>query len=99
VHLSPTTPHATPAATSFLAPRPVAMPQRLTCPSPSARSVLVFSGDHDMCVPHTGSEAWTSALGSEAGVMRESEAWRAYLVDDSQVPCAPKVDAGNSRAE
>nr|AGV54426.1 serine carboxypeptidase-like protein [Phaseolus vulgaris] len=24
---------------------------------------LIFSGDHDMCVPFTGSEAWTRALG------------------------------------
>ncbi|KAK0589817.1 hypothetical protein LWI29_018853 [Acer saccharum] len=24
---------------------------------------LIFSGDHDMCVPYTGSEAWTRSLG------------------------------------
>ncbi|XP_022925208.1 serine carboxypeptidase 1-like [Cucurbita moschata] len=24
---------------------------------------LIFSGDHDMCVPYTGSQAWTSSLG------------------------------------
>ncbi|XP_058102547.1 serine carboxypeptidase 1-like [Magnolia sinica] len=24
---------------------------------------LVFSGDHDMCVPYTGSEAWTRSMG------------------------------------
>lgn len=24
---------------------------------------LIFSGDHDMCVPYTGSEAWTKSLG------------------------------------
>ncbi|CAL1412331.1 unnamed protein product [Linum trigynum] len=24
---------------------------------------LIFSGDHDMCVPFTGSEAWTRAMG------------------------------------
>lgn len=23
---------------------------------------LIYSGDHDLCVPHTGSEAWTSAM-------------------------------------
>jgi hypothetical protein len=23
---------------------------------------LIYSGDHDLCVPHTGSEAWTAAL-------------------------------------
>ncbi|KAH8956950.1 hypothetical protein BDL97_07G068100 [Sphagnum fallax] len=25
--------------------------------------VLIYSGDHDMCVPYTGSEAWTRSLG------------------------------------
>ncbi|XP_065875790.1 serine carboxypeptidase-like 20 [Euphorbia lathyris] len=24
---------------------------------------LIFSGDHDMCVPYTGSEAWTKSMG------------------------------------
>ncbi|KAJ0014620.1 hypothetical protein Pint_21250 [Pistacia integerrima] len=24
---------------------------------------LIYSGDHDMCVPHTGTEAWTRSLG------------------------------------
>ncbi|KAG5603188.1 hypothetical protein H5410_034558 [Solanum commersonii] len=24
---------------------------------------LIYSGDHDMCVPYTGSEKWTSSLG------------------------------------
>ncbi|XP_050107293.1 serine carboxypeptidase-like 20 [Malus sylvestris] len=24
---------------------------------------LIYSGDHDMCVPFTGSEAWTRSLG------------------------------------
>lgn len=23
---------------------------------------LIYSGDHDLCVPHTGSEAWTAAM-------------------------------------
>ncbi|KAA8543574.1 hypothetical protein F0562_021680 [Nyssa sinensis] len=26
---------------------------------------LIFSGDHDMCVPYTGSEAWTRSVGCE----------------------------------
>ena len=25
---------------------------------------ICFSGDHDMCVPYTGSLAWTTSLGS-----------------------------------
>lgn len=24
--------------------------------------VLIYNGDHDMCVPHTGAEAWTRSL-------------------------------------
>jgi serine carboxypeptidase-like clade 1 len=36
---------------------------------------LIYSGDHDMCVPHTGSEAWTRALGLP--VEAEWRAWRA----------------------
>lgn len=38
--------------------------------------VLIYSGDHDMCVPHTGSEAWTRGLG-----LREKEPWRPWKVD------------------
>lgn len=38
--------------------------------------VLIYSGDHDMCVPHTGSEAWTSSLG-----LKVKEAWRPWKVD------------------
>ena len=42
--------------------------------------VLIYSGDHDMCVPHTGSEAWTASLKLPA-----AEPWRPWLFDDSQV--------------
>jgi len=41
---------------------------------------LIYSGDHDMCVPHTGSEAWTASLGYPV-----VDAWRPWLVDDGQV--------------
>ncbi|KAM0935779.1 putative carboxypeptidase C [Dioscorea sansibarensis] len=38
---------------------------------------LIFSGDHDMCVPYTGSEAWTRSLGYQI-----TDEWRPwYLVD------------------
>ncbi|XP_074578031.1 serine carboxypeptidase 1 [Curcuma longa] len=37
---------------------------------------LIFSGDHDMCVPYTGSEAWTRSLGY--GIIDE---WRPWYVD------------------
>ncbi|PKI45095.1 hypothetical protein CRG98_034479 [Punica granatum] len=35
--------------------------------------VLIYSGDHDMCVPYTGSEAWTRSLG-----YKTSSAWRSW---------------------
>ncbi|PON59130.1 Serine carboxypeptidase-like [Parasponia andersonii] len=36
--------------------------------------VLIFSGDHDMCVPYTGSQAWTRALGYK--IVDEWRPWR-----------------------
>eukprot|EP01114_Cavostelium_apophysatum_P000046 TRINITY_DN1004_c0_g1_i1.p1 TRINITY_DN1004_c0_g1~~TRINITY_DN1004_c0_g1_i1.p1 ORF type:complete len:455 (+),score=85.88 TRINITY_DN1004_c0_g1_i1:152-1516(+) len=38
--------------------------------------ILIYSGDVDMCVPNTGSEAWTSSLD-----LPEVEAWRPWLVN------------------
>lgn len=35
---------------------------------------LIFSGDHDMCVPFTGSQAWTSSLGYKI-----VDEWRPWL--------------------
>ncbi|CAM8925475.1 unnamed protein product [Rhodiola kirilowii] len=37
---------------------------------------LIFSGDHDMCVPYTGSEAWTKSLGYKI-----IDEWRSWIVD------------------
>ncbi|CAL9086218.1 unnamed protein product [Musa acuminata var. zebrina] len=37
---------------------------------------LIFSGDHDMCVPYTGSQAWTRSLGYQ--VLDE---WRPWYFD------------------
>ncbi|PKA54505.1 Serine carboxypeptidase 1 [Apostasia shenzhenica] len=37
---------------------------------------LIFSGDHDMCVPFTGSEAWTRSLGYKI-----TDQWRPWYVD------------------
>ncbi|KAL5566720.1 hypothetical protein UlMin_029884 [Ulmus minor] len=42
--------------------------------------VLIYSGDHDMCVPYTGSEAWTSSLGYEI-----LDHWRPWQNSDLQV--------------
>ncbi|KAJ7950922.1 Carboxypeptidase [Quillaja saponaria] len=42
--------------------------------------VLIFSGDHDMCVPYTGSEAWTQSLG-----YKTVDEWRPWLTYDNQV--------------
>ncbi|KAG2483710.1 hypothetical protein HYH03_017428 [Edaphochlamys debaryana] len=41
---------------------------------------LIYSGDHDMAVPHTGSEAWTSELGYPV-----KSAWAPWFVADGQV--------------
>ncbi|XP_008794935.2 serine carboxypeptidase 1-like [Phoenix dactylifera] len=38
---------------------------------------LIFSGDHDMCVPFTGSEAWTRSLG-----FRIVDEWRPWFFDE-----------------
>ena len=43
-------------------------------------TALIYSGDHDMCVPHTGSEAWTASL-----KLPLVEAWRPWLFDDGYV--------------
>ncbi|BBM98869.1 serine carboxypeptidase-like clade I [Marchantia polymorpha subsp. ruderalis] len=37
---------------------------------------LVYSGDHDMCVPYTGSEAWTRSMGYKV-----VDRWRPWFVD------------------
>ncbi|KAJ8645886.1 hypothetical protein MRB53_007634 [Persea americana] len=36
---------------------------------------LIFSGDHDMCVPFTGSQAWTRSLGYKV-----IDEWRAWTI-------------------
>ncbi|KAI3934375.1 hypothetical protein MKW92_032579 [Papaver armeniacum] len=38
---------------------------------------IIFSGDHDMCVPYTGSEAWTRSLGYEI-----VDEWRPWFFND-----------------
>ncbi|KAK3136344.1 hypothetical protein QOZ80_5BG0432180 [Eleusine coracana subsp. coracana] len=38
---------------------------------------LIYSGDHDMCVPYTGTEAWTSSLGY--GVV---DSWRPWILNE-----------------
>ncbi|RZC47326.1 hypothetical protein C5167_040267 [Papaver somniferum] len=38
---------------------------------------LISSGDHDMCVPFTGSEAWTRSLGYKI-----IDEWRPWIFDD-----------------
>lgn len=39
----------------------------LASAAPAGLRGLIFSGDHDMAVPHTGSEAWTAWLVGAAG--------------------------------
>nr|TKW25162.1 hypothetical protein SEVIR_3G097900v2 [Setaria viridis] len=38
---------------------------------------ICFSDDHDMCVPYTGSEAWTASLG-----YRVVDSWRPWFADE-----------------
>ncbi|XP_010527286.1 PREDICTED: serine carboxypeptidase-like 20 isoform X2 [Tarenaya hassleriana] len=38
---------------------------------------LIYSGDHDMCVPYTGTEAWTRSLGYNV-----TDGWRPWMLDD-----------------
>ncbi|KAL3520487.1 hypothetical protein ACH5RR_018636 [Cinchona calisaya] len=38
---------------------------------------LIFSGDHDMCVPFTGTQAWTASLGYKV-----VDQWRAWQSND-----------------
>ncbi|TVU51395.1 hypothetical protein EJB05_02824 [Eragrostis curvula] len=38
---------------------------------------FIFSGDHDMCVPYTGTEAWTASLGY--GVV---DSWRPWFINE-----------------
>lgn len=37
---------------------------------------LIYSGDHDMCVPYTGTEAWTSSIGYNI-----VDEWRPWLTN------------------
>ncbi|CAA7396129.1 unnamed protein product [Spirodela intermedia] len=37
---------------------------------------LIFSGDHDMCVPFTGTQAWTRSMGYEV-----ADEWRPWIFD------------------
>lgn len=56
--------------------RDFCFPGLLHCWLCAGLKVLIYSGDHDMCVPHTGSEAWTSSLG-----LKVKEPWRPWKVD------------------
>lgn len=38
---------------------------------------FIYSGDHDMCVPYTGTEAWTASLGYAV-----VDPWRQWIVDE-----------------
>lgn len=38
---------------------------------------LIYSGDHDMCVPYTGTEAWTKSLGYKI-----VDGWRSWKLDN-----------------
>ncbi|KAI8471231.1 MAG: peptidase S10, serine carboxypeptidase [Monoraphidium minutum] len=48
---------------------------------------LIFSGDHDMAVPHTGSEAWTRDMGLE-----KRAAWQPWFVGEPRQVAGYKVE-------
>ena len=41
---------------------------------------LIYNGDADMCVPHTGAEAWTSSLG-----LPVQDSWRPWKLVDQVI--------------
>ncbi|PNX89921.1 serine carboxypeptidase 20-like protein, partial [Trifolium pratense] len=43
---------------------------------------LIYSGDHDMCVPFTGTEAWTRSIGYKI-----VDEWRSWSVNDQVAGC------------
>ena len=43
--------------------------------------MLIYNGDHDLCVPHTGAEAWTRSL-----ALPPLGAWRPWLADGQARP-------------
>lgn len=54
--------------------------ERSTC---AGLRVLIYNGDHDLCVPHTGAEAWTRSL-----ALPPLEAWRPWLAEgQARPPC------------
>lgn len=55
-----------------------------------AYKVLVYSGDTDACVPHTGSEAWTRSLGFPV-----ADEWRPWLVRDQVAGYVTVFDANS----
>ena len=56
----------------------------------SKYKVLVFSGDTDACVPHTGSEAWVRSLGYPV-----KEEWRPWLVNQQVAGYVTEYSADN----
>ena len=53
-------------------------------------AVLVFSGDVDACVPHTGTESWVRGLGYKV-----KQEWQPWLVNDQVAGYVVEYDADN----
>ncbi|CAA3012774.1 serine carboxypeptidase-like 20 [Olea europaea subsp. europaea] len=43
----------------------------------SGYRILIYSGDHDMCIPFTGTQAWTESLGYQI-----IDEWRSWISND-----------------
>ncbi|GBF96984.1 serine carboxypeptidase-like [Raphidocelis subcapitata] len=48
---------------------------------------LIYSGDHDMAVPHTGTEAWTAALG-----LKKRSGWQPWYVGSPRQVAGYRVE-------
>ncbi|XP_028101415.1 serine carboxypeptidase 1-like [Camellia sinensis] len=50
---------------------------------------LIYSGDHDMCVPYTGSQAWIRSLGYKI-----TDEWRPWMTNDQVAGYTQGYDNG-----
>ncbi|KAI8030730.1 Serine carboxypeptidase-like 7 [Camellia lanceoleosa] len=50
---------------------------------------LIYSGDHDMCVPYTGSQAWTRSVGYKI-----IDEWRPWMTNDQVAGYTQGYDNG-----
>ena len=52
----------------------------MACLTAAGLRALIYNGDADMCVPHTGAEAWTRSLG-----LPVQDSWRPWKLVDQVI--------------